>query len=188
MYKSGLSYNNKTSPFVIISKRGNIICHYSPDILKKDKRYSIINVQILSDENKSNHYTFIFLDHEKKTVEYYDPHGSSILQSTVTIVLACLKTVFKGYTINKFWEIAGMQVTEAIEKDEEGFCVIWGHMMMHLKLLNLDTPLFAIEYNFIEECKSKGLSLYEVMLNYAYLMRRIIPYSPKKILMLNKLL
>lgn len=51
---------------------------------------------------------------------------------------------------------------------------------MHLKLLNINIPIGDLENMFIEECESKNLSLYEVMLNYAYGMERIIQLTQEK--------
>lgn len=163
-------------PIVLANINNKAICFYSPQILNSSKRYSIMNFIIKSSKGTS-HYTFMVIDHEKRVIDYYDPHGLSNSQAKIVLVFNILKTLFKDYTIREFWRNTGMQITESIEKDEEGFCVIWGHMMMHLKLLNIDVPIRDLENMFVEECATKNISLYEVMLNYAYYMTRIIPYQ-----------
>jgi hypothetical protein len=167
-------------PFCVIkSKKNTTTCYYSNKILTKDKRYSIINNYYLMDSN--GHFTFTFIDHEKKIIDHYDSSISNTDKNSVSIIFNVLLRLFDGYTINKFWNNKGLQYTETIEQDEEGFCVIWGHMMMHLKLLNIETPISELEDSFIKQCANKNLSLYEVMLNYAYNMERIIPkYNTKR--------
>jgi hypothetical protein len=91
-----------------------------------------------------------------------------------------LKTLFEEYTINEFWKLTGLQTTENLERDKFGFCSVWGHMMIHLKLMNINKSLKEIEDAFILECAKEELSLYEVMLNYAYFMNRIIPSEISK--------
>ena len=155
------------------------ICYYSPQILNSNnKRYSIIMFNYFM--KTEGHFTFIFVDHQNRTVDHYDPNGAFMTKTITTLVYNFLSRIFKGYTINEFWTNVGIQNTEGIEQDEEGFCVVWGTMMMHLKLLNINTPMKELEKLFIEYCGNKNLSLYEVMINYAYHMNRIIPrgFSP----------
>ena len=166
-------------PITIANVDDKVICYYSPQILNVNKRYAIINV-ILKSSNGGSHYTFMIIDHQQKIVDYYDPHGLSMHPNKIIVVLNTLNTLFKGYTITEFWKNTGLQTTENIEKDEDGFCVTWGHMMMHLKLLNMNVPIQDLENMFIEECKNKNLSLYEVMLNYAYTITRVLPSDKKK--------
>ena len=49
--------------------------------------------------------------------------------------------------------------------------------------------IIDIEKMFIKECEDKNISLYELLLNYTYFMRRIIPIkNMDKFVMLRKLL
>jgi hypothetical protein len=169
----------KLSPIFIVKRNTNVICHYTPQILNTEKRYSIINVSVRL-ENILSHYNFIFVDHESKTIEYYDPYGINMDKSMAQNIISFIPRIFKGYKINDFWNNSGIQMTEAIEQDEESFCIIWGHMMMHLKLLNIETPIADLEDSLIQYCADKNLSLYEVMLNYSYYMDRVIPKDFKK--------
>ena len=150
-------------------------CIYSEQILKSDTRYTIINSLI--EFFSGSHYTFVFIDSKNKIIEYYDSNGGSLDSHgyiSNEFVYSSFQKLYPGYKINEFWKHEGIQNVEDIEKDQEGFCVIWGHMMMHLKLLNLELPMSEIEKLFIKECYDKKLSLYEVMLNYAYFMKRML--------------
>jgi len=162
--------------------------NYCDSLIKeKSTRYSLSNC-IINYEKRGNHYTFLFIDHELKIVEYYDPYVILNKTECNLFIYKSLQEIFKEYTVNKFWESLSIQKTEEFEKDETAFCVKWGHMMMHLKLLNLNIPIIEIEKKFILECKNKNISLYEVMLNYTYFMRRIIPKNGYKFVKLRKLL
>jgi hypothetical protein len=172
-------------PIVLANVNNKAVCFYSIQILNASKRYAIMNFIIRSLRGTS-HYTFMVIDHEKRVIDYYDPHGLSNSQEKIVLVFNILKTLFKDYTIREFWRNTGMQITESIEKDEEGFCVVWGHMMMHLKLLNINMSIRDLENMFIEECATKNVSLYEVMLNYAYYMTRVIPFSLIKLQKFDK--
>jgi hypothetical protein len=164
------------------------VCHYSDLIFKKrDTRYSFINVIYLYSGNNA-HYTFIFVDHQEKLIEYYDPHIIENKKEAILFTYKALETIFEDYKINKFWRLSSIQKTEEYEKDEVGFCVKWGHMMMHLKMLNMSMPINEIEERFIQECESKNISLYEVVLNYTYLMGRIIPPDDSTMIQLRNIL
>jgi hypothetical protein len=135
------------------------------------------------------HYSFVFFDAKKYHVEYYDPHGllmNDKLKTTLSITLSQLFSDFKDRSgikrnitnniqsdyIQK--NIVGIQQVENTEQDK-GFCVIWGHIVLNLKLLNPSMNISDIEKYFITYCKSKNYSTYEVMLNYAEYMKRIVP-------------
>jgi hypothetical protein len=162
--------------------------NYCDSIVKeKNTRYSLTNC-IMKYDRRGFHYTFLFVDHRDKIVEYYDPYVILNKTECNLFIYKSLQEIFKGYKVNKFWESLSIQKTEEYEKDEIAFCVKWGHMMIHLKLLNINMNIIDIEKRFISECASKKLSLYEVMLNYTYLMRRIIPKDSYKFVKLRKLL
>lgn len=161
--------------------------NYSEFIKEKNTRYAITNC-IMKYAKRGAHYTFLFIDHDLKLIEYYDPYVILNKTNCNLFIYKSLSEIFKGYTINRFWESLSIQKTEEFEKDETAFCVKWGHMMMHLKLLNLDMSIIEIEKKFITECANKNLSLYEVMLNYTYFMRRIIPKDVYKFVYFRKLL
>ena len=160
---------------------------FSNTILNNNKRYSIIMHESSSlDIGGSGHFCFIFVDHEKKLVEYYDPYGNIVKTKNVVEIFTYLSELFKDYHIDEFWKNAGIQKVENIERDEPGFCVIWGCMMIHSKLLNIDILIRDLELSLIKHCEENSLSLYEVMLNYAYTMERIIPRDPKKYVLFEK--
>jgi hypothetical protein len=168
---------------------------YSNQILKSTTRYTIIPCIILyiKEDDKTpedSHYTFLFVDFKEKLIDYYDPHGFSGEVEQYSFVYKSLQKLYPGFKINEFWKTQGLQSVENIEEEEEGFCVFWSHIMMHLKLLNMNMSINDIEVKFIEECNKKSLSLYEIMLNYGYYMRRVIPqdFYNKKILKLGEVL
>lgn len=153
--------------------------YYTEEITKVKTRYSLIPTII--DYLDERHFVFVFVDHESKNVEFYDPHGSSIDRTTREFIYSSLNIIFKGYKVNEFWDMSGIQGVESAT-DEEGFCVIWGNLMIHLKLLNINKSMKEIEYLFIKECAQKQLSLFEIMLNYAYYMTRILNQNYEKTL------
>ena len=79
---------------------------------------------------------------------------------------------FKKYNSSDFW--LTQKIIENTEQDK-GFCVVWGNIMLNLKLLNISMNMRDIEKYFIAYCNRKNYSTYEVMLNYAEYMKRIIP-------------
>jgi hypothetical protein len=146
--------------------------NYIPQLLEpQETRYSIFDVHKFV--GNSGHLTMIFMDHVEKIIEFYDPHGRDMELSEIRFVYTALSEIFPEYKINEFWKLKGLQESEVISDDvEQGFCIRWTSMMIHLKLLNLTMSMEDIEKAFIKECYNKKLSMYEVMLNYAYLMRR----------------
>ena len=152
-------------------------CQYSEEIKRKNTRYSLLNcmyVYSIDQYTNISHYTFLFIDHDEKIVEYYDPEVIGNKKSAILFTYKALQTIFPEYKINNFWRTSSIQKTEQYEKDEGGFCVKWGHMILHLKLLNINMDVGTIEELLIQECETKKLSLYELVLNYTYLMKRII--------------
>jgi hypothetical protein len=156
---------------------------FTIQILQANTRYAIINIPFVYLE--STHYTFLFVDYDSKLLEYYDPYGNETNEYSAIFIRNALKKLFIGYEINEFWNMKGIQVTERIQDDKYAFCVIWGHMILHLKLLNIHRSVEDIENMFIEECKTKNMALYEVMLNYAYFMSRFVPESADKFVKLD---
>ena len=151
--------------------------HYSESIVKyKKTRYSLMSCLFVYSEY-GYHFTFLFIDHEKKEVEYYDPNIILNEKEGILFTYKALGEIFEDYKINEFWNLRSIQKTEEYERDTVGFCVIWGHMMMHLKLLNINMSVSDIEILFIKECENKRISLYEVVLNYTYFMRRMIQHE-----------
>jgi hypothetical protein len=149
--------------------------YYCDSIVKSKKtRYSLMSCLIIY-ADYGGHYTFLFVDHEKKEVEFYDPNIIINKGHGILFIYKALGEIFKNYKINEFWNLTSIQKTEEYEKDKKGFCVIWGHMMLNLKLLNINIPITELEKLFIKECENKNISLYELVLNYTYYMRRIIP-------------
>jgi ankyrin repeat protein len=197
------------SKFVEERKKNNLPIHYYNTFTLYEfgnKEYSVFysdelldtkNIKnrfsfIITDERNmtEGHFTFMVIDHKNKIVEYYDPHGKSISKSKqkVKVIYEAISKLFPGFTIIEFWKNTGIQTTENIEKDEEGFCVTWGIMMIHLKLLNINIKVQDLENMFINECENKKLSLYEVMLNYVYHINRIVlTNNYSKIIKLSKI-
>ena len=161
--------------FIAFSKKYYKCLYCDAIVNNKKTRYSVMSCVIELNHVDDSHYTFIFVDHETKQVEFYDPHGYSMNEQTILFTHKALGMIFKDYTVNEFWKLANIQKTENLEDDEKGFCVIWGHMMMHLKLLNMNIPIIELDKLFVQECEDKKISLYEVVLNYSYFMSRIIP-------------
>jgi hypothetical protein len=161
-------------------------CNYCDSIRINKSRYAMIDC-LFHFVNVGLHYTFIFVDHEKKEVEFYDPDVSTRIDPNL-FMNKTLKHIFKGYKINEFWKLKKIQKTEKFEDDIYGFCVVWGHMMMHLKLLNINIPIDVIESSLIEETYDKKIALYELVLNYLYHMRRILPHNIDKFFKLMNLL
>jgi hypothetical protein len=170
-----------------VSEKFLYTCHFSEEIRNKTKRYALVNCLYMY-SHSGHHYTFLFIDHRDRIVEYYDPEVFSNRKTGILFTYKALQTIFPGYKINNFWRTSSIQKTEEYEKDEVGFCVKWGHMIMHLKLLNINMSVELIESSLIRECETKNLSLYELVLNYTYLMRRNIPADMNKMLKLKKLL
>jgi hypothetical protein len=158
---------------------------YSPTIMTCDTRYALIIVII--EHRDESHFCFLFIDHEKKLVEFYDPHGRTSELDLTEFIYSCLIMLYIDYEVEDFWKMQGIQDVESEEKDN-GFCVIWGNMMIHLKLLNIDKPIIEIEKLFVSECYEKNLSIYDVMLNYAYHMTRIVPRDMNKFIPIKKIL
>ena len=162
---------------------------YSKKILKNhgNTKYSIIECQckFIRENQNDGHATYIFINHEKKTVEYYDPHGRNMRLNRIKFIFQSLSLIFEGYEVNRFWEAEGIQNVENIELDEFGFCTIWTSINLHLKLLNIENTLIDNESSLIDYCFTNNFSLYEVMLNYAYYVSRIIPKKFNKIMKLN---
>lgn len=160
---------------------------YSESIMESNTRHVFVTVTI--EYLESTHYCFLFIDHEKRLVEFYDPYASKSEKEAIEFIYSCLIMLFGDYEIEDFWKTKGIQSVEEIElSNEEGFCVIWGNMMMHLKLLNINTRIIQLEELFIQECYEKKLSLYEVMLNYAYFMTRVVPRKEDKFIELEKIM
>jgi hypothetical protein len=193
--KFNLPYKYKYVPIVFVEEDIYIeltdkrvyTCYYVEEILKSKTRYALIQTRL--DYYDGSHFVFLFADYQERKIEFYDPHGKWMNKNARNFVYSSLKELFKGFTINEFWKMYGIQRAEFLDPEiREGFCVIWGNMMAHLKLLNVSKSLLEIEKMFIEECKNKNLSLFEVMLNYSYTMSRIIPKDYEKYLKLESLL
>lgn len=160
---------------------------YSESIFDSNTRYVLVTVTLAYTD--SSHYCFLFVDHKKKLVEFYDPYASNSKKETLEFIYSSLILLFPDYDVEEYWKTKGIQVIEELEpSNEEGFCVIWGNMMIHLKLLNMNIPIVELEKLFIEECYDKKLSLYEVMLNYAYFMTRVVPRKEYKFIELENVL
>lgn len=172
-------------PILIYEYEDYFAVFYSDEIKTSKTRWSIILSRIV--HQNQGHFTFIFIDNDNKIVEFYDPHGRSIKSDLVEFIHESLKKIFVGYKVNEFWKMIGIQYTEILEDEESGFCVVWGMMMIHLKLLNINMTVELIETLFIEECAKNNLSVYEMMMNYAYTMQRIIPENAKKFIAFEKL-
>jgi hypothetical protein len=157
------------------------------DYYKNGIDYFFINVRV--DFKTLGHYSFIFFDAKKYYVEYYDPHGLLMKDKLKTTLSIALSQMFVNFidrngspmTITNNIEtdyiqnnIVGIQQVENTEQDK-GFCVVWGNIMLNLKLLNISMNMRDIEKYFIAYCNRKNYSTYEVMLNYAEYMKRIIP-------------
>jgi len=172
-------------PILIYEYEDYFAVFYSDEIKTSKTRWSIVLSRIV--HQNQGHFTFIFIDHKERIVEFYDPHGRSIKSDLVEFIYESLKKIFVGYKVNEFWKMIGIQYTEILEDEESGFCVIWGMMMIQLKLLNINFSIEQVESLFIEECAKKNLSVYEMMLNYAYTMQRIIPENDKKFITFEKI-
>jgi hypothetical protein len=158
---------------------------YSESILKSNTRYALITVTIKYID--TGHYCFLFIDHEKKIVEFYDPDIGS--KEVFEFIYSSLVLLFVDYKVEDFSKLKGIQHVETMEEsNEEGFCVVWANMMIHMKLLNINTPIHEIEELFILECFEKNLPLYEVMLNYSYFMTRVISKKINPFVKLKNLL
>ena len=162
---------------VINSPRESINFYYVNQLFEFKTRYRLTELLIKYDS--VSHFTALFIDTESKTVDYYDPNGRTGDKKVQSYIYRVLKILFPEYTISKVWRLQGLQKTEIYERQsgitDEGFCVIWGNLMLHLKLLNIDMSFQDLEFNILKECFDKKLSIYEVMLNYAYSMSRLIP-------------
>jgi hypothetical protein len=176
--KLGLDKKVYYAPLLIYEYSDYFAVFYSDEILSRNTRWACIITRII--HQNSNHFTFTFVDHKEHKVEFYDPHGRYVDSELIEFIYESFSKIFPNYTINEFWKLNGIQYTEYLEDEEEGFCVVWGMMILHLKLLNSEFPINEIETLFIKECEKNKFSIYEVMLNYAYYMKRIIPEDAKK--------
>jgi hypothetical protein len=177
-------------PVLVYSTKELLNFYYTPQLTSFQTRYCL--TQLLIRYKTSSHFTTLFIDTETKTVDYFDPFGKAGDKTVHSYVYHVLKILFPDYTILKVWHQQGLQKTEIYEKKsgitEEGFCVVWGHLILHLKLLNINMTFEDIESNILKECFDKKLSIYEVMLNYSYTMSRMIPKDPVKYSLLEKAL
>ena len=184
--KNDDGYNSIISPIHIHQKINNQYTFFvEPEISSRDsKDFNIFFVNVTN-----NHYSFIFLDkradrakyrNDNIAIEYYDPHGANINPELITFLNRNLPILFPDYSNNIISDytgndkLLGIQVIGENNETENGFCVIWSHMMMHLKLLNTNIRIKNIEKFFISYCKRKGYSIYEVMVNYAEYMKRVL--------------
>lgn len=183
----GMKYKYFTFPIFIEQVEKEIFSgFFSPQILSSRTRYAVITCNNLY--LNSTHYTFFFIDHKEQSIEYYDPYGGKGNIFASEFIYGALQKMYDGYRINEFWKHKGIQFIEEVEEDVYGFCVIWGHIILHLKLLNMNMSVGDIESEFIKECGRKNLSLYEIMLNYAYGITRMIPYEAEKFVTWDTLL
>jgi hypothetical protein len=167
-------YEKPNGPYVIFVEPT-----FLKNIIHNSKEFNIIYVRINYIEG--NHFTFITVDNKSKIVEFYDPHGQQNLFAK-QLLDKNLKILFPGYRNNILQDYSGDDMLIGIQSYEEnelndGFCVIWGQIMIHLKLLNRDMSIKNIEKSFIAYCKNKNYSPYEVMLNYAEYIKRVVPYK-----------
>jgi hypothetical protein len=183
--ESGNPINYMYYPFAI-TKTGNnqFYCNYSSEILDDSKnRYAF--VQSLIRYPDTYHFVFLFIDHKERIVEFYDPYMSTNTKKQIEFTYTCLRKLYPNYRINEFWKLKSIQTVEEIEKDDYAYCVIWGTMLIHLKLLNMNKPITDIELRLIDDCNKQKLSIYEVMLNYTNFMRRVIPEDPYRFYLLE---
>jgi hypothetical protein len=190
---AGLEYEYINSPIMFLENDdGGMTCYYTDEIKRNpgNTHYSLIQSEIITIEGGS-HYVFFFVDYKKKIVQYYDSHGSSIANEgkLSNFIYSSISAIFPGFLINAFWEHLGLQNYETFDYPltEEGFCVVWGNMIAHLKILNPDMSFKFLELMLIKECSEKNISLYEVMLNYAYYMKRIIVEDYNKFVKLENI-
>lgn len=181
-------------PITIIKNKDNTFNTFYTDDIRNFReitaRYVLVNVKIYF-ESSGGHFTYFLIDTQTKQLEYYDPHGSQTNPSLASYVHQVLGNLYPRYSINEHWKNSGIQIDQSETRSsgikEDGFCVIWGCLMLHLKLLNMNNSLHDIELLFIKECAQKRLSLYEVMMNYAHYMTRMIPKDPVKYKILEKI-
>ena len=197
MTNSTFSFNNLDKyehyPITVVQNKDTTLNFYYTDQIiytiqsaETYMRYLLTTILLYYVNTHSSHFTVLLIDRDLKVIDYYDPHGRRVEPSRAVYIHQCLKILFPDYTINEHWKNQGIQI-DKIEQfkspgigDDIGFCTVWGTLMIHLKLLNMNMSFKDIEDAFISECYNKKLSLYEVMLNYANLMMRIIPKNPKK--------
>jgi hypothetical protein len=181
-----LPYEYLSIPFYIKQINVNEYdLYYSPEILNSDTMYAMIPVAI--EYKDASHFCFIFVNHKNKKVEFYDPNGGSAEIDLTEFIYSALIHIFIDYDVDEFWKVIGIQNTEHLERHySENYCVIWGTIMFHLKLLNPTMSLIELENIFLKECVEKKLAIYEVMLNYAYYITRIVPRNVKKLIKLDK--
>lgn len=182
--ESGNPINYMYYPFAITKTEDNrFYCNYSSEILDDTKRY--VFVQSLIRYPDTYHFVFLFIDHKDRIVEFYDPYVSTNTKKQIEFIYTCLRKLYPNYRINEFWKLRSIQNVEEIEKDDYAYCVIWGTMLIHLKLLNMNKSIVDVEFKLIEHCKKQNLSIYEVMLNYTHFMRRVIPEDPYRFYLLE---
>lgn len=181
------------SPITVIERKDHTFnFYYTNEIIKNNSsRYVLATVVNYDSNTTESHFSVLFIDKELKKIEYYDPHGRQTNRRLALYIHQVLKMLFPEYTINEHWKNIGIQI-DVIEQTysnikEEGFCTVWGCLMIHLKLLNMRMSFQDIELSFIKECFEKNLSLFEVMLNYAHFMTRIISKDQIKYNKLEKI-
>ena len=69
----GLKYNSYAYPFLISETESGFGGKFSMDIFNSDTRYTLFSLNI--SQKTLGHFTFVFIDHENKHIEFYDPHG-----------------------------------------------------------------------------------------------------------------
>lgn len=171
--EQNLPYKYIYFPFTIRREFPYFHCNFSDQIFDKSNRF--VCVQGIGLYEDFNHFIFLFIDNTLKTVEYYDPYIATNTKEQLEFISLALGDIFEDYKINKFWLLESIQSIEDIQDDEYGFCVIWGTIIFHLKLINMNMSILQIEKAFLNDCKKKKLSIYDVMLNYGHRMERIIP-------------
>lgn len=164
---------------VIIIFSENLLRYY---ISRCKKRFISINITITFSEDLS-HSTLLLIDTQLREVEYFDPSGItlSLNKRVVKGIKRLTKKLFSDYKFIdqlNFCPIGGLQsheerhrskkVHEFLQSREahDGFCHVWIHLYLHLRLLNPNSDRQQIINYFLGLNKEK---LSKIIMKYIQL-------------------
>lgn len=133
------------------------------------KNINIIIISMQKEEydddtyHETDHANGIYLDHERKLIYHYEPHGEIDDDFSMLINKLLVYYVGRGYSWMNNENVGGVQDTEY----DEGFCTMWSAMMMYLMYMNKDKEPGFIVAAIEGMSKESVASLLSIFMNYA---------------------
>lgn len=122
----------------------------------RDIQYYVIPIMLKFSDDIS-HANIMIVDNSKRTIELYEPHGSSFIMSEnifdieyhirqIISIILNERTHFRFTNVHNKCPI-GLQIKQGSVNRQSGHCVAWVLFFIHVKLLNVDkTSEQIIEY------------------------------------------